>query len=318
MAIDFPNFPTVGQVFLNYSWDGQKWIATSGAPVGAVRYDMAQSLTPPQQAQARTNIGASTGLPPLRGYISGFILTWVSGTSINIGSGTATDGTDAVMINNNGTLTKTTAMWAAGNNAGGLDTGVFAASKTYFWFVIYNPTTSTVDVLFSLSPTSPLLPSGFTLSRRIGALITDTVPNWVNFMQDGDTFSLASPIAGAGVTNPGTLAFAIQLNSPTGIRLEAKVFIGVLANAGAADQAISWYATELSWPVDLVPNFTSVVSMPAYASTMTGTLVIGGISYIFTDTAARIRFRAQQSGSGTTVRWTTYGWRDTRGKDGGV
>jgi hypothetical protein len=236
----------------------------------------------------------------LRGYISGFILTWISGTSINVGSGTATDSANAVSINNNGVLTKTTAAWAVGNAAGGIDTGTFAASRTYFWFVIRNPTSGIVDALFSLSPTAPTLPSGYTQFRRIGALLTDTTPGWVNFMQDGDTFSLASPIAGAGVVNPGTLAFALQLNSPAGIRLEAKVFVGVLANAGAADQAISLYATELTWPVDLAPNFSSVVSMSAYASTMTGTLVLGGINYIFTDTAARIRCRLQQSASGTT------------------
>jgi hypothetical protein len=256
--------------------------------------------------------------PVLRGYISGFILTWVSGTLINVGSGMATDSSYAVSMNNNAVLTKNTGAWAAGNNPGGLDTGAFTASRTYFWFVIRNPTSGVVDALFSLSPTAPTLPSGYTQFRRIGALLTDTTPNWVNFMQDGDVFSLASPIPGGGVTNPGTLAFAVQLNSPTGIRLEAKVFLGVLANAGAADQAISWYTTEIGWPVDLAPNFSSVTSMPAYASTMTGTLVIGGISYVFTDTSARIRCRLQQSASGTTLRWTTYGWRDLRGKEGGT
>jgi hypothetical protein len=255
--------------------------------------------------------------PVLRGYISGFNLTWVSGTSITVGAGMATDSSNAVSINNNASITKGIGAWAAGNGGGAIDTGVFTASKTYFWFVIRNPTSSVVDALFSLSPTAPTLPSGYTQFRRIGALLTDTTPNWLSFMQDGDTFSLATAIAGVGVSNPGTVAFTIALNTPLGLRVEAKVFLGVLANAGAADQAISWYATEAGWPADLVPNFSTVVSTSAYASTMTGTLVIGGINYIFTNTAGQIRCRVQQSASGTTLRWITYGWRDLRGKEGG-
>ena len=65
--MDFPTGPIVGQqhpftpvpgqpVFI---WDGEKWVA---APLtGAVRYDAAQSLTAPQQTQARDNIGVSSG-----------------------------------------------------------------------------------------------------------------------------------------------------------------------------------------------------------------------------------------------------------------
>jgi hypothetical protein len=33
MAIDFPASPTVGQVFGNYKWDGEKWISAFIAPV---------------------------------------------------------------------------------------------------------------------------------------------------------------------------------------------------------------------------------------------------------------------------------------------
>lgn len=35
MAFDFPNSPTNGQVFGNYTWDGEKWVATSGGSGGA-------------------------------------------------------------------------------------------------------------------------------------------------------------------------------------------------------------------------------------------------------------------------------------------
>jgi hypothetical protein len=58
MAFDFPNAPTVGQVYQGYTWDGEKWLQTLTTPLsGAVRYDAAQGLTVNQMAQARSNIG---------------------------------------------------------------------------------------------------------------------------------------------------------------------------------------------------------------------------------------------------------------------
>jgi hypothetical protein len=63
--LDFPNSPTVGQLFPvsppagtpQFRWDGTAWSAASTALTGAVRYDTAQALTTTQQAQARANTG---------------------------------------------------------------------------------------------------------------------------------------------------------------------------------------------------------------------------------------------------------------------
>ena len=59
MAFDFPNSPTVGQVYNGYVWDGQAWQVQGAATFGAVRYDIAQGLTANQQAQARSNTGVT-------------------------------------------------------------------------------------------------------------------------------------------------------------------------------------------------------------------------------------------------------------------
>jgi hypothetical protein len=68
MGINFPNAPTLNQLWPQppvvgqpvYIWDGQKW-TTQGAnsTFGAVRYDVAQALTLPQQVQGRQNIYAA-------------------------------------------------------------------------------------------------------------------------------------------------------------------------------------------------------------------------------------------------------------------
>ena len=64
---------------------------------------------------------------------------------------------------------------ASGSN--GLDTGTFAASTWYYVWVIYTPTTATTAGLFSLSSTSPTLPSGYLFSARVGAVRTDSSGN---------------------------------------------------------------------------------------------------------------------------------------------
>lgn len=54
MAFNFPDTPTLGQVYQGFTWDAEKW--TSTAVTGSVRYDAAQTLTSTQKAQARANI----------------------------------------------------------------------------------------------------------------------------------------------------------------------------------------------------------------------------------------------------------------------
>jgi hypothetical protein len=58
MAFDFPASPTIGQVYNNYVWDGEKWTVSSST-YGAVRYDIDQGLTAAQQSQGRANIGVT-------------------------------------------------------------------------------------------------------------------------------------------------------------------------------------------------------------------------------------------------------------------
>jgi hypothetical protein len=67
MALDFPNTPTVGQIFPSpaapgvpqFVWDGAAWSGVGVATtIAAVRYDVAQGLSLAQKAQGRANIDA--------------------------------------------------------------------------------------------------------------------------------------------------------------------------------------------------------------------------------------------------------------------
>lgn len=73
------------------------------------------------------------------------------------------------------------ASWAAGTNQGGLDTGTKANSTWYYCYAIHNPTSSISDMIFSASPTTPTLPSGYTKrSKALFAFRTNSIGNIAN------------------------------------------------------------------------------------------------------------------------------------------
>ncbi len=57
---------------------------------------------------------------------------------------------------------QSTGSWTAGDTNNGLDTGSRTASTFYRTFVIQNNSTGAYDILFSVSATSPTVPSGYT------------------------------------------------------------------------------------------------------------------------------------------------------------
>lgn len=73
------------------------------------------------------------------------------------------------------------------SGAGGLDTGAKANSTWYSCWVIYHPITNTVSSLFSLSATSPTLPSGYTFYVRVGWGRINSSGNFLRISQYGNT-----------------------------------------------------------------------------------------------------------------------------------
>lgn len=79
------------------------------------------------------------------------------------------------------TSTVTVDITASGAN--GLDTGSEALNTWYFVWLIYNPVSDTVAGLFSLSSSSPTMPSGYTKKRRLGYVYNKGNGNFVDFVQ---------------------------------------------------------------------------------------------------------------------------------------
>lgn len=77
--------------------------------------------------------------------------------------------------------------------ANGLDTGSLATNWYSVW-IIYNPTTTTVAGLLSLSATAPTLPSGYTFQARVGWVRAASGSALVATYQYGNSASYKSPV----------------------------------------------------------------------------------------------------------------------------
>jgi hypothetical protein len=115
-------------------------------------------------------------------YISNLSLTWASLTTITLATGQCRNSTNTFDIIVTGSQTIT----VSSTGVNGLDAGAVAASTWYAVFSIGDTTGSnTGKGLLSLSSTSPTLPVGYNVFRRIGWIKTTAASQILNFYQQG-------------------------------------------------------------------------------------------------------------------------------------
>lgn len=95
----------------------------------------------------------------IKDYISGFIISKDTDTSIIVSSGSCYDSTFTVVINSTGNITKENTIQGAG---------------TRYVHVISDSTGRQADILISSQSIDPALPSGYTKYRLIGSIIIDS------------------------------------------------------------------------------------------------------------------------------------------------
>ncbi len=135
---------------------------------------------------------------------------------------------------------QSTGSWTAGDTNNGLDTGARTASTFYRTFVIQNNSTGAYDILFSVSATSPTVPSGYTnLGIMDYAFIRVNASNVIAFSKwDARNKKL---VLGAGqqivfVSSTAGSGNATILNTTEPLEFDVKLGIG-LTTAGFSDFA---------------------------------------------------------------------------------
>lgn len=265
----------------------------------------------PDAAAARTNLGLAintdiAGIQASSGLLFGLDLSnnlTDSNNDIDISAGVCVDKTGtAVMILASALTKRVDAGWVVGSGNGGLDTGAVSANATYHVHAIKRPDTGVVDVLFSLSPSSPTLPAGYTVSRRIGSLVRAS-GGFRQFFQNGDTFILDGPTSDISTSALDTTSALFTLASiPSDIQVESILF-GQM-NSTSANTTV--YVNS--------PQQTSVASTGPYitARQQVANIPMTFSTRIFTNIARQIR--AVSSAPSTTLTVTVNGWVDTRGR----
>lgn len=295
-----PNGGTLGQVLVKNSGTNRDTGWATVAAATAVSYS-AQTLTASQQTQARSNIGAS-----LKGNLFGLTISNNSTDATNdmdISAGeAASDDSTPILMSLSSTLTKRIdASWAVGTGNGGLDTGA-VGNNTYHIFLIRRSDTGVVDALFSLSPTSPTMPSGYDAKRRIGSFYRTGGAN-IQFSQIGDYFYRSTVVQErnnvAAISN--TL---LTLAVPTGIKIRPMIN-GIMISTGVGSFGFMQVANG-----DMATTLVEIVRTNSGADVTSGV-----VTDFYTNTSAQIRFSQGFVGSNvSSAALSSIGWIDERGK----
>lgn len=194
------------------------------------------------------------------------------------------------------------AAWAAGSGNGGLDTGTKAINTWYYLWLIRNPTSGIVDVLFSASATSPTMPSGYNQKRRIpGGVRTDASGNITSFRMSGRRVSWsATPALAFNSSALGTTAQTFTPLVPTAFK--TRVEYRAQAVIGASLAAVMLTDPDVN---DELPDASafplgSFIAPSGFTNTVTG--------YCLTSSTGTLRIRS--SLASTTVRLTVTAWED--------
>ena len=223
-------------------------------------YDGTHFLVLEPTLQSTLAAGAVIGIASfMRGSLTGAVLSndvSLPNTTLDIASYSAcSDDFTTLFAMSSATTKLITATFVAGAGAGGLDTGTVAASTFYFVWAIYNPSTLASDVLLSLSPTAPTLPSGYTKKRRIrGAIKTDGSSHIIAFTQAGRVGQINWNVAvqDQSTVTVGTAISLFSLASiPSAIAVVAIVRVTISKSAASPSGLIA------------TPTETSTASSPA-------------------------------------------------------
>jgi hypothetical protein len=239
-----------------------------------------------------------------RSYLAGLTLSTAgSSATFGIAIGQAVDSTNLQSMQLASAYTKTTGAWTVGSGNGSLDTGTIATATWYHVYLIYRPDTGVVDVLTSLSVTSPTLPTNYTLFRRIGSMLTDGSSHWTLFNQLGDEFLWGAAVTDASGVTPATTATAQSLTVPANVVVWAK-FWGSLSSTGGAGLVFEPFVG---------PDITA----GSTGSLAAGTPIAGyGDFTIRTSGASPNQIKVRATGTtGNTYTIQLYGWIDPRGRD---
>lgn len=265
-----------------------------------------------------TTVGLQGDIVLAAGSIFGLTISNTPGhetTQISVALGQCRDSTNTVDIVLPFPMTKDlTLPWAPGGIQGGKDNNdALAAEQSWHVFVIYNPSSLNVDVLFSQSPTAPSLPNGYTLFRRIASLPilggSNAPPSGTGiplFKQNGNDFDLYTGNKEYSVQSGITAAQLKQFYVPRGVKIKPKFYGQLTLNPNTG------VLLRVTDPDLGVPPAFGTDGQFAQIRIDAGAYYLTDTFQVWCDTFAQVYI---QVSDGTAV-WAmkSIGWTDPRGQ----
>ena len=253
-----------------------------------------------------------------RSYLSGYGMTAVSSTGILIAAGQARSDTNTYDI----TLASATALSLASTGVNALDTGTVTSATWYHVFAISKAEGVSAATLASTNISSPTMPSGYTLKRRIGSIYSDADVSVQNFVQTGDNFNWFTPVVDVSAAIVTASAKTLSLSTPFGIKTEALLGINAIVSGTGFNDRVGVYISPLDTADVTVtePNsgsgtYSLAFDNPPPSSTGARGVIAGSIPPVRTNTSSQVRARSFSGSYPNKLNVTTFGWIDRRGRD---
>jgi hypothetical protein len=191
------------------------------------------------------------------------------------------------------------ALWTAGTNQGGLDTGSKANSTWYHCYAIHNPTSDVSDAIFSTNATTPTLPSDYTKYYLIESIKTDVSGNILAFSMDGDTMTWVARPLDIGISAPVSTA---KIDYPMSIPLGRQVIVNLGGNCSSSS------GSQRSLFI-LSPLQSSITPTGTDCDVSTENSINGSIAAnVLSNTSSQISMIANAS-SNFEIKIRTRGWK---------
>lgn len=188
-----------------------------------------------------------------------------------------------------------------------LDTGTTLAANTPYHVFIAECSTGGVKAFWSTSPTNPVMPSCYSLRRRIGAFLTDGSANIIKAQWRADgSVQLANSIV-VVLTRPLDFISLLTLPVPAGIKVKAKLQL-VLFNGGGTDVGFYGICRD---PDSGAPPNDGTLGFYGAAWRPNG-LVEVAFTEEFTSAAGQIYTGSYPSSANNKMHVILHGWTDYR------
>lgn len=192
--------------------------------------------------------------------------------------------------------------WAVGTNQGGLDAGVLAAATLYAVWLIKRTDTGVVDMLASLSFTSPTMPANYDTKRLIGAFKTaDGAANILGFEQNGDYFRYTGDIP-VDVDTNGDPARTFQLATLSAPPNSKADFYAWAFNSNQSNEGVF---VKTNGAGDAAIDKESIIMQNSGGA---GSVTVAGFGSCLVDDSSQIQYAIIRQGSNTDVSLRTIGF----------